>query len=163
MTTTELHWWSALNYVSPVIFNGIYRGTRIKEYMRDRPKQIARKKNISKEDMAKMNAMIEPMLKTHHYDSDICDAIKKTGLMIRSDGQRHSEWTIRLYIQRLRKKNGGFRPERPDTKADIVIKMINAGYSRDDTCKMAEVSINYYTTIKKRAEKDGLLNIIQKD
>lgn len=147
--------------MTPVIFDGVDRSSKINKYFRnEKPKTNPARKNITKEELEEINKAIEPLIHKHYFDSHVYEAVRDHKAMFKKDGTRYAERTVLLYIFRMRKK---LDVKKPDTLADIVLRMLQAGYSLDDVIKMSGVRRDYGRDLQRRAINKGLLKSIQKD
>lgn len=113
MTQTELAWYSALNYFTPIIYNGIKRGDRAAgQYLRMPKVKLAlgQRTPMKPEEADNLMDLLRQMCPHYFNDKEIFDLIKDMPIMFRKNGTKYSRFTILGYVQKVRKEPG-MRPD----------------------------------------------------
>lgn len=147
MTQTELAWYSALNYFTPIIYNGIKRGDRVAgQYLR-MPKiklALGQRTPMKPEEADNLMDLLRQMCPHYFNDKEIFDLIKDMPIMFRKNGTKYSRFTILGYVQKVRKEPG-MRPDDVNSQlyqikvlyaqGKTLEQIIEITGSRKDYCK----------------------------
>ena len=102
--------------------------------------------------------LAKPLLATEYYDINIYNRIKDDPRIIRPDGKKYTEWTIKVHIRKTRKKYAIPLPPRPESKNTLaVIDLLSKGKTKSEIMAELNIKDRYYQLIIQQAKKKGLI------
>lgn len=156
MTQTELAWYSALNYFTPIIYNGIKRGDRATtNYLRmPRVKLALGQRTPMKKDQIEELMNIIRALAPDYYSDKIMyeEKLKNHPIVTRKNGTKYSRHTVLSYINKVRKEPG-MQPEDTNSKAYRIKECYENGMTIKEIAKVTETFPDYCRRVIRKLAK----------
>lgn len=156
MTNTELAWYSALNYFTPIIYNGINRGDRATTNYLRMPKvklAIGQRTPMKKDQIEELMNIIRVLAPDYYSDKVLYEEkLRNHPIVTRKNGTKYSKFTILSYITRVRREPG-MQPEDKDSKAYRIMECHVKGMTIKEIAKATDTFPDYCRRVIRKLAK----------